>query len=115
MIKYNHWLPKLVSNLFMPILGITIYPNIYFKMSEVFVSKSLIRHESIHIEQYKECGVIGFLLIYSYDYLYSRLYLCYDHYDSYMNIRFEQEAHNKQDQEDYLENRKKNAWKEYRR
>lgn len=88
-VRYNHWIPKLISKV-MPIEAITLWPYILFtnKSSD----SSVLRHEKIHIAQYNECLVVGFLILYLWDYLVSR---CrgLDHYDAYMGIRFEQEAY----------------------
>ena len=70
-------------------------------------------HETIHWEQYKELWVLGFLFLYGLFYLaaykkYRDLHLAY-----YM-IPFEQEAYDKDQDRNYLNNRKKFAWTKYK-
>ena len=72
------------------------------------------RHETIHYLQYKELWFIGFIIIYLFDYFWASV-LCRKGFnrESYLSIRFEQEAWNCDDLEDYLNNREKFAWKKY--
>ena len=62
----NSRLPKLLS-WFMDVGGITLFPFIFIKGEG---NERLIRHESIHIAQYAETLVLGFLIIYLWDFLY---------------------------------------------
>jgi hypothetical protein len=71
-------------------------------------------HETIHFQQYLETLVIGFLAIYIIDFLYAALITGKGFSrDSYLSIRFEQEAWDKDKELDYLKNRKRFAWLSY--
>ena len=105
-------IPKILSK-FTPIdiYAITLGPLIICK--EKLPPRTL-RHEMIHYYQYKELFYIGFLLLYLYDFLYSAFILKMGFTrESYMNIRFEQEAHSNDENTVYLTNREKHAWKKY--
>ena len=83
----NSRLPKLLS-WFMDVGGITLFPFIFIKGEG---KERLIRHESIHIAQYAETLVLGFLIIYLWDFIYG--FVKYKNYDdAYRSIRFEREA-----------------------
>lgn len=79
------------------------------------------RHETIHFYQYNETWVIGFLLIYFWDWLRSyvglvkSLGVCGAFWPAYERIRFEQEAFAHDTDPNYLDNRQKNAWRAYAR
>jgi len=51
----------------------------------------LLSHEAVHVEQWREHGVVGFLVRYVGDYLRGRA-LGLPHYVAYRAIRFEREA-----------------------
>ena len=73
------------------------------------------RHETIHYKQYLETLFIGFILIYFFDFLWASLVKRKGFSrESYLAIRFEQEAHHCDDFEDYLENRKLFSWLGYK-
>jgi len=73
------------------------------------------RHETIHYYQYLETFIIGFLLIYFFDYLYCAVIKKKGFTrDAYRSIRFEQEAYANDDDEEYLNNRIKYSWINYR-
>jgi hypothetical protein len=60
-----------------------------------------------------ETLVLGFLLIYAWDFLYG--FAKYKNYDqAYRSIRFEQEAYGNEHEENYLEVRKNFAWLKYK-
>jgi hypothetical protein len=102
------------------IWAITIWP---FILCRGVMSEGTVNHESIHIEQYNDLFVIGFLFIYYTDYL--RGYIKYRNdisgsgphgkYTSagekaYFRIRAEQEAYEFDDDLDYISKRKKYEW-----
>ena len=102
------WLSKLTP---IEINAITLGPIV---LSRGKISKKTKLHETIHFIQYKELFWIGFLLIYFYDFLFSAIVRRKGFTrESYLAIRFEQEAHHCDDYEDYLENREPYAWKNY--
>lgn len=105
----NSRVPKMLS-WFMEVGGITLFPFIFIRGEG---NPTLIRHESIHIAQYTETLVLGFLLIYAWDFLYG--FAKYKNYDqAYRSIRFEQEAYGNEHEENYLEVRKNFAWLKYK-
>ena len=105
----NSRIPKLLS-WFMDIGGITLFPFIFIKGEG---NDRLIRHESIHIMQYRETLVLGFLVIYLWDFVHGFVkYRNYD--DAYRSIRFEQEAYANDHDENYLELRQKFAWRKWK-
>lgn len=59
-IHYNHLLPRMIH-----VAGITLGSHIYLANLEQFkhmpMIKKLIRHEEIHVEQWKRYGVRGFI------------------------------------------------------
>ena len=104
----NSKIPKMLS-WFMDIAAITLFPFIFVKGEG---DDKLIRHETIHIAQYRETFVVGFLLIYLFEFLYCLVkYRNYD--DAYRSIRFEREAYNNEHDKNYLEMREKFAWTKY--
>lgn len=70
------------------------------------------RHELIHWHQYRELWVVGFLLLYLWDYL-RGLARYRSGEQAYHRIRFEQEAYGRQDQADYLEVRPRMEWRKF--
>ena len=106
--KIPVWLSRLSP---IKIHAITLGPFVFCKGE---LSEKTKRHETIHFMQYKELWFIGFLLIYLFDYLWAAIVKKKGFSrDSYLSIRFEQEAWECDDQEDYLEKRKPFAWKQY--
>ena len=106
--KIPVWLSKIAP---IDISAITLGPIV---LSRGTLSERVKRHETIHYMQYKELYFIGFLLIYLYDYLYAAIIKKKGFTrESYLAIRFEQEAHLNDVYEDYLERRKKFRWKDY--
>ena len=106
--KIPVWLSKVAP---ININAITLGPIV---LSRGTLSERVKRHETIHFMQYKELFFIGFLLIYLYDYLYAALIKKKGFSrESYLAIRFEQEAYGNDHDLRYLEKRQKNAWKKY--
>lgn len=106
--KIPVWLSK-----FSPINinAITLGPIV---LSRGVLSERVKRHETIHFMQYKELFFIGFLLVYLYDYLYAAIIKKKGFSrESYLAIRFEQEAYGNDYKEYYLDERKKFHWKSY--
>ena len=103
-------------------VAMTVGPFIFVKSEEV--DGRTLRHEGIHWEQYKETGIIGFLLLYVLDYVWEALRCILDHrrgtradgrYRSlrdriYRCVMFEREAYAHDDEEDYIKNRRHYAW-----
>ena len=104
----NSKIPEALS-FFIDIYAITLFPFIIIKDEG---NDYVINHEKIHIEQQKELWVIGFYLLYVYYWLKGK-FKKQSNGDAYMNIPFEREAYTKQYDFNYLENRERNAWKNY--
>lgn len=69
-------------------------------------------HETIHTAQWKELWYLGFLLLYIIDFL--RKWMKYKQWHSaYRLVIFEQEAYDNQWNADYLDSRRRFAWKKY--
>lgn len=106
--KVPVWLSKLAP---IEINAITLF---CFVFSREEISERTKRHETIHFQQYLETAIVGFLLIYLFDYLWASLVRCKGFTrDSYLSIRFEQEAHSNDDYINYLDTRARYAWIKY--
>lgn len=108
----NSKLPVILSK-FAPIdiWAITLGPWVFCRGE---LSERTKRHEAIHYLQYRELWFVGFLLVYLFDYLWAAIISKKGFSrDSYLAIRFEQEAWSCDDFEDYIEKRKKFAWAKY--
>lgn len=106
--KVPVWLSKLAP---IEISAITLGPLVY---SRGVISEKTKRHETIHYQQYIELLFVGFLIIYVFDFLYAAIIKRKGFTrDSYLAIRFEQEAWQCDDYEDYLENRQRFSWLNY--
>ena len=113
--KFSGWIirsarfTKMIS-WFFPVGGITLFP--FIVVNAKYETETMIRHERIHLVQQMELLVIGFYLLYLYDWV-KHLVTTWKPYEAYKTIRFEKEAYDKQDDVAYLDNRKSYAWREY--
>jgi len=105
----NSKLPALLSFV-IPIGAITLWPFIFFRGE---ANERVTNHESIHIAQYNELFVLGFLFLYVFDFL-KGLVKYRDKEVAYMMIRFEKEAYENDDNLEYLKNREKFYWKKFK-
>ena len=110
MIIRNSRIPKILS-LFMPIVAITIWPFIFIAPGRD--SEEIIRHEKIHLAQCKELFVIGFYVLYFWDFFVG-LIKYKNIAPAYRAIRFEQEAVNLATMAFDINKRKAYAWREYK-
>ena len=103
----NSIIPKILS-FFAPIEinSIIIFP---FVFSRAEPSEQTQRHETIHFQQYLETALIGFYLIYFWDYFKARL-RGRSGKKSYLSIRAEREAYNNDKDASYLLTRKRWKW-----
>lgn len=104
----NSKVPKIMS-LVINVHAITLWPFIFIRDDG---DERLIRHESIHIKQYNELFVVGFLILYLYDWV-KGLIKYKDKTKAYYNIRFEQEAYMYDAVDGYLETRSKYEWSKF--
>lgn len=71
-----------------------------------------IRHKQIHTRQYIELAFIFFLVWYALEYIVKLL--CTFSFDrAYRSVSLEQEAYNRQEDEQYIDNRKCYSWFKY--
>jgi hypothetical protein len=109
MIIRNSKIPKLLS-IFMDIYAITLYPFIFVKDDS---NKITDNHENIHLVQQRELWVVGFYILYVYEWI-KNLSNGMSTFDAYMNISFEREAYGNQNNLTYLETRDRMSWKKYK-
>ena len=110
------WKPIFVENSRIPAIltyiapitinAIALFPFV-FARSKMFESTK--RHETIHFQQQLETGVLGFYLVYIWDYIRNRI-KGFSGKEAYLNTRAEKEAHAKQSDVDYLVKRKRWRW-----
>lgn len=89
--------------------GMALYPFILIKDEGLKSNEILLRHERIHLKQQKELLVAPFYLIYLLCYLYN-LVRFRKHHIAYMQIPFEREAYQHENEAGYLKRRKFWAW-----
>jgi len=107
-IVLNSRVPKLMSFV-IDVYAITLWPFVFIRDDG---NEITIRHETIHIKQYNELFVLGFLAVYLCDWL-RGLIKYKDKQKAYYQIRFEQEAYTNQKDPSYLAGRKHYAWRNY--
>lgn len=104
----SKFLTKLFS-IFVSVYAITLFP---FIIGSEELDQYTMNHESIHFEQQKELYVLGFYILYAYDFV--KGVVKYKNKETaYFRIRFEQEAYVYQNDLGYIANRSKHAWKNY--
>jgi hypothetical protein len=108
-------------------VAMTIGPFIFTKKD--YLSPTVINHESIHWEQYKELLILFFIPLYCLMYLWELLRCLFNpargtHADgrhrsiwkrTYYSIALEREAYANECDEDYIENRKPYAWARHKK
>lgn len=105
----NSMVPKLCS-LFISVYAITLFPFIFVKDNGNEVT---VTHECIHIKQQTELLLIGFYLLYVWDWVVG-LFKYRSFQTAYLRIRFEQEASAYENDIHYVKNRNKFSWKKYK-
>lgn len=113
---------KTIVNKWIPVKGFSAINlfGIFFVRPEAKITKRLLNHESIHTEQIKETGYIGFYILYVLEWLYRLVCGVIFGYDkktfrtiwdaAYKSISFEVEAYGNQTNYSYLNTRKRYAW-----
>lgn len=89
------------------VIGITIWPFIFLKKG--FDTQRVINHEKIHIKQQQECLILPFYLLYFLSWIICLFFTN----DPYRNIPFEREAHENDDNLEYLKHRRAFSWIKY--
>jgi len=95
---------------FIPIGAITFW-FIVFSRGEI--EENLKTHETIHYKQYNETLVLGFFLLYFWDWLVG-LWKYRDARKAYERIRFEQEAYAHASDPGYPTRRRRWAWRRFK-
>jgi hypothetical protein len=97
---------------FIQIQAITLWP---FIITASPLREVDLRHEKIHLRQQVELLVVGFYLLYVWDFLVNALWHRMSPAQAYFWVRFEVEAYDRQYEEDYLEARPLWAWRHFKR
>lgn len=85
-------------------VGLSLWPFIILKNTELKQDLVLINHEKIHLQQQKELLIIPFYFLYFIEWI-VRSVLCLDFYKGYQNISFEREAYYNEKNLNYLAQR----------
>jgi hypothetical protein len=104
----NSRIPKLLSWV-IDVYAITLWPFVFIRDEG---NDRTVNHETIHIKQYNELLVVGFLLLYAYDWLHGMIKYR-DRAVAYYRIRFEQEAYENDNNVHYINERQHYAWTKY--
>tara|TARA_B100000131_G_C18016811_1_gene572847 strand:- start:34 stop:393 length:360 start_codon:yes stop_codon:yes gene_type:complete len=115
----KHWKPWFVENSKIPVWlsyvapidigAITLGPVV---ISRDEMSEQTKRHETIHFQQYLELLFIGFIILYVGFWLWN-LIRGFRGSDAYYKIPFELEAYGNDQNENYLQERKRYSWTYY--
>ena len=85
-------------------VGLSLWPFIFIKNTDLKKDHILINHERIHLRQQMELLILPFYLIYFTEWIIrSAIHLSF--YKGYQNISFEREAYYNEKDLDYLPNR----------
>jgi len=98
-------------SIFISVGAITLFPFIIVRSD--YDNPTTINHEKIHIEQQKELLVVFFYVLYVYYWLKGKI-KGMTNQDAYMSIPFEREAYDNHYNMEYLNKRKRFAWKDFR-
>lgn len=92
--------------------GITLFPFIFLIDKNLKQDSVLIHHEKIHLQQQKEMFIIFFYLFYGLEWCIKLLKYKTKH-STYLNISFEREAYQNENNINYLKTRKLWAFLNY--
>jgi hypothetical protein len=112
----KNWKPIFIENSKIPVwlsylapINIGAITLFFLVFSRGEMDEEVKRHETIHFQQMLETLVIGFLILYLWDYVWG--YIKYrDGAQAYRRIRAEREAYHRDGEEGYLQNRKRYQW-----
>lgn len=104
----NSKIPQRLS-LFIDVYAITLYPYIFIKDEG---NPTVINHEKIHLMQQRELWLVGFYFLYILYWLIGKV-KGMSNTGAYHAIPFEREAYANDEDEEYLKNRKRFAWRSY--
>ncbi len=102
---FKHIIPK-------KYIGLTIYPFIFLKSTDLKNNTTLINHEKIHLKQQIELFWLFFFVWYFIEFL-IRLLQYKNWHKAYKNISFEREAYKNEDNPNYLLTRKSRNFLNY--
>jgi len=103
-------LPIFLSIPHLPVLGINLLGLVILHRPGMTETTRV--HELIHTPQWRELLIIGFPVVYAWDWLHA-FTRCWSFWGAYMRIRIEQEAYDHQDDPTWPETRPRFAWREY--
>lgn len=113
------WKPLFIENSKIPVLlsylapieigAITLGPIVISRGEMSEITK---RHETIHFQQFLELAFVGFIILY-FGYWLWNLIRGDSGESAYYNIPFEKEAYYNDEDENYLQNRKRFSWIHY--
>ena len=116
----KNWKPLFIENSKIPVIlskfapinigAITLGPVV---LSRGKISDITRNHETIHFQQYLETAFIGFLILYVVYFLRAAAKYGFTR-ESYLKIKFEQEAHKHDLDLEYLKKRRRYAWLKYK-
>ena len=116
---------KVIHNSIIPFFKFTyinLFGVLFTKKNSLLIRRSVLNHESIHTEQYKDLGYILYLPLYILEWIvkipfgwfYTKAkYGRKISNIAYRSISFEQEAYYNQYDYDYLNKRKRYSWVKY--
>ena len=113
----KHWKPIFVEHSRVPV-WLSKFTPININAITLFcvvcargdLSERTKRHETIHFQQFLETFVVGFIVLYYVEYFIRWLMYGFDGRKAYRMISFEQEAHDCDEDVDYLFKRKRYSW-----
>lgn len=98
---------KITAKIFgVPIGGVTLFPFIFVRDEKILNDENYINHESIHIYQYIETLIFGLMIITGIQYVYAIYIKKMPKWEAYYFLSGEQEAHQNDQNKNYLKNRK---------
>ncbi len=89
-----------------PVGAVALFPFILVRDSEILNNPEYINHESIHIRQYIETAIVGLLIVGLLQYFYALFILRKSRLQAYYFMSHEQEAHQNDQNPNYLKTRK---------
>ena len=92
--------------------AITLYPFVFVKKSKDLENQVMLNHEKIHLRQQRELLILPFYAQYLWEYTRHRL-RGMSQYQAYRQISFEREAFANERDMEYLNKRKKKAYRDY--
>jgi hypothetical protein len=103
----SHTVCTLFKKLFgFPVGAVALFPFIIVRDQKILENREYINHETIHIRQYIETLIVGLIVISLLQYFYALLILRKSRTQAYYYMSHEQEAHQNDENLDYLKTRR---------